>query len=364
MPVVAYVASFVVSNAYALSVLAMGLIGEAYVNYSKFSHLYESDDDFHSAVETYETDKKEAIETEANDAITAHTDFIEAEAPVVETIQDPVTVNPITMPDYLAQQNELLQMQIQATKNLTAQSKFHNDLLSKSIQSQIVSNANSKMVAETLASSLPALVMQMQQVSKIPATMKIKSEIETTQHEEKMKAIKDDREFQAIYAADYVNAISELKYSLSTTQQQTANATAVVANNLQATSELAKAQTTVARITDLDGNVVAELKPWELSTYKDLTLAKAKEKEKEIGDYKTGYGEITNLDGTVIASVGTPLQMETIKHATDAKNATDEMEFEMPDDILDHLFKPFPLPAFTNYDYNKQNEFMFNGGSL
>ena len=346
--------------------------------------LDEENESFYHDFRTYEKDKKATIETEANDTLVAHNDFIASDAPVVETIQEVTTVNPVTMPDYLAQQNELLQIQIQATKNLITQSKFNNDLLSRSIQTQIASNANSKMIAETLSSSLPALVMQMQQVAKIPAMMKVKSEIETVQHEELMNSRQEDREFQAIYNADYINAIAELKYSISTTQQNTANATSAVAfaqtstaNETKSVSEkltsissnaveqmkVAKYQTTKAVITRLDGSIYAELTPQELSTHKDVSISEAKIKEKELADYATTEQVVTNLDGNAVATIK-PIQAELVKNVVDAKNATDEMEFEIPDDILGNLFQPIPLPTFTNYDYSLEENYLFNGGTL
>jgi len=350
----------------------------------------KSDEDFYTALETHETAKKEAIETEANDSITAVNDFIASDAPAVETIQEVTTTNPLTMPDYLAQQNELLTIQIQATKNLTNQSKFQNDLLAKSIHAQIVSNANTKMIAETLASSLPALVLQMQQIAKIPATMKIKSEIGATEHKElitTLKAlelsstvtnkvavpsvvvsptpvtIKNDVAVPSVENIINVPDTSEAITILTTATAAHTNEIKNIVTNLDAVSEVAKYQTTKALITRLDGSVYAELTPQELSVQKDISLSEAKIKEKEIHDYETTEQAIKNLDGNIVATMK-PIEAQAVKNITDAKNATDEMEFEIPDDILDDVFQAIPLPTFTTYDYNKQTDFMFNGGSL
>lgn len=369
MPVVlvAYYVGLTVLQKISIVGGVISTVGFLYTNYDKYSSLDDEDDDFYSVLNTAETAKKEAVEVEANDAITEINNFVSTDAPQVEAIQEVATTNPTTMPEYLSQQNELLTMQIQATKNLTAQSKFQNDLLARSIQTQIVANANSKMVAETLASSLPALVMQMQQVSKIPATMKIKSEIETAERQ-------TDREFQAMYSGDLITAISELRFSLATTQQNVANETSAVAihtsslatqtskvaDNAVVQQVLAEYQTSVAQIKDLDGNVIAELKPHELSTYKDFALVRAKEKEREIGDYQTTVGEIKNLDGTVIASIK-PMEMATVKNAVNARNETDEMEFEIPDSIIDDFLSPLPLPSFTNNDFFSNTQTIKNG---
>jgi len=371
MPLVAYFVGLSLSELLA----SISFLSVTYLGVTKMSEL-DNDTSFVDALNTHETVKKDTIAEEANTELSNLDTFITTDTPVIEAFKQVTTVSPVSMPDYLTQQNELLEIQIEATRNLTNQAKFQNDLLAKSVQSQIVGNANSKMVAETLASSLPALVLQMQQVAKIPASIKLSSEITTAYSEQGL--VNHDalmtRLNELVYA---VNTGSLANSSVALSQQSVASATQIikdatvsqanelskVVTNLDAVSESAKYQNTVAQIRDLEGNIIAELKPNELSTYKDITLAKAKEKEKEIADYQTTVGEITNLDGTVIASIK-PMEATTIKNAVEAKNGTDEMEFEIPDDILDDVFQVIPLPTFTNYDYGKQTDFMFNGGSL
>ena len=346
----------------------------AYVSKNTYDELINDSgvDDFYTSLNSHETAKKEAIETEANDSITAINDFVASDAPVVDMVNDIVTINPTTMPDYLAQQNELFISQLQATKNLTNQSKFQNDLLAKSIHAQIVSNANTKMIAETLASSLPALVLQMQQIAKIPASMKINSELQAVNHSELISTlqalelspvIQNDVAVPSVTNVVNVPDTSEAISTLTSATTAHTNEIKNIVTNLDAVSQVAKYQTTKAVVTRLDGSIYAELTPQELSTHKDISLSEAKIKEKEIGDYQTTVGEITNLDGTVIASIK-PIEVATVKNAVEAKNGTDEMEFEIPDEILDDVFQLIPLPTFTKYDYEKENDFLFNGGLL
>lgn len=312
----------------------------------------DDDEIFYSNVESYETEKKEKIELEANTAITEVDTFVENSAPSVEDTINVTVVNPTTMPMYLAQQNELLQVQNEKSNNLISQTKFQNDLLARSIQTQIVSNANTKMIAETLASSLPALVMQMQQVSKIPIILKTNSDINVAYNELALEnsnamliAIHD-----LVRSAD-VNSLGSLS---------SANSMESIASNAIAQQRVAEYEDEYVQIKDSDGNVVEEFKRRDLAALKDYNLLKAKGKEFEVRDYETTEQAIKNLDGNTVATMK-PMEAHAVKSITDAKNATDEMEFELDDSILDNVFAPLVLPTFTARDSIKENNFIFKG---
>lgn len=309
------------------------------------------DEPFYESVIAKETETKELIETESNKVISDVETFI-LTAPIVEDTQIVSTTAPTTMPMYLAQQNELLAVQNEKSNNLISQTKFQNELLAKSIQSQIVSNANSKMIAETLASSLPALVMQMQQISKIPMTMKTVSDVNVAYNE-----------LNLTHNEAMLQTLSELTYALNSNALgsiSSAESMSAVALNAVAQQKVAEHQTTVAQITRMDGTVYAELAPMELGVQKDIATLEAKTKEKEISDYQTTIQDITNLDGNTVARMK-PMEAHAVKSITDAKNATDEMEFELDDSILDEVFAPLVLPTFTARDYTRESNFIFKG---
>ena len=320
--------------------------------------LDNDEDNFYSALQSSEEEKRDAVRDKTSDGLVVLNDKID-NAPAVDDSMNVSTANPLTMPDYLKQQNELMQSLVEKTNSLISHTAHQNSLYGESLKLQLENNANNHLMAETLSSSFPALILQMQEVAKFPTILRVKTEMEDKRHSELIETMKSLELSPEINIPDNNQALSSLT-SASILQNEELRK---ISSHLEATAELAKAQTTVARVTDLEGNVVAELKPWELSTYKDLAVVKAKEKEKEISDYYTTPISIKNIDGKVVTTAK-PMEMQTVKNAVEAKNGTDEMEFEMPDDILDHLFQPIPLPTFTKYEYDKQNEFMFNGGSL
>ncbi|MBD3843280.1 MAG: hypothetical protein IE909_15650, partial [Campylobacterales bacterium] len=56
-----------------------------------------------------------------------------------------------------------------------------------------------------------------------------------------------------------------------------------------------------------------------------------------------------------------PMEAQAVKNIVDAKNATDEMEFDIDDETLDFLFDTIPLPTYTSFDLDKQNNFIKTG---
>jgi hypothetical protein len=117
------------------------------------------------------------------------------------------------------------------------------------------------------------------------------------------------------------------------------------------------------QIKDLEGNVIQEFKRRDLAALKDYNLVKAKAKEFEVRDYETTEQAIKNLDGNTVATMK-PIEAAAVKNITDAKNATDEMEFEIPDDIIDDVMGAIPLPSFMKYDYQLEDDVLFKGGTL
>ncbi len=302
-----------------------------------------------SMVNSHQLKIKEATDTDLASSLGDIEDFVSAGLPEFEKDFRVSIANPTTMPHYLKNQNDLAMAQIEKTNNLTEQMKFQNELIARQSKEELKRNSVLFSMAETVTAVLPALVIQLQEVSKIASVISISSDIEIAyrevslvNHTELIKtlgaittAMNTSTETKTAYAELSLTNHAELVRTIS-----------VIASNLSSVSNLATYQTTVASITDLDGNVLAQLSPQELSSYKDFSLARAKEKEKEIGDYQTTPVAIKNLDGNTVATAK-PMEITAIKDAVNTKNETDEMEFELDEETLDYVFSPLPLPGFT-----------------
>ena len=329
------------------------LLATAAVSSLLIANYYNNEDaEIDDDIEFYSNLKNEVVAK--NDSIaeiynSEHTAFeqmvIDNSAPIVKNVEV-TTTPPIDFVDYISRNSELVAVLAESTKNLVTQTKFQNELLAKGIQTQINGNANSRLVGETLASSLPSLVALMQQVSKIPIVMKQSSEITTAYSEQNL-----------VNNEALLTAVNELAYASNTNALQTAGVGAslqAVASNAVSQKKIADHQTTVAQITRMDGSVYAELTPLELAIQTNVALVESKTKEKEISDYRTKEVSISNSKDELVFKAK-PIELEAIKDAVNARNEMDEHEFELDNEILDHVFDALPLPSFTHGTVDKDN---------
>lgn len=305
-----------------------------------------------------------------------------------------VTVsNPSTLPDFLTQNNQLVASLIEQQHNSVEQLQFQNSIQTEILKVQAKSSVHLDTLTSILNTTLPAIVIQLQEVSKIAGALSIKSDIDTaykelaiTQHEQLVSAIQTlelspviNNEIPVpdvlvnvpvpsvtVNAPDQTLAINNLK---TATDFHTLALTNIndkltsVSENAVAQKKVADYKTTVAQITRLDGSIYAELTPQELATKKDISLAEAKVKEKEIGDYQTTVKDISNLDGNIVATMK-PMEMTVVKNAVNARNATDEMEFEIPDNVIDNFLGAIPLPTYTNQDFFANSNNIYSNWSV
>ncbi|WP_373002180.1 hypothetical protein [Sulfurimonas sp.] len=305
--------------------------------------------------------------------------------PTVEDTVELSNANPITLPDYLKQSNELVESLIQQQKNTALQQDHANVIQAEILKALAKTAEHADTQTSILNATLPAMVLQLQEVAKIAGALSIMSdidvaykELEITRHEELITALQNldlsvsvpSVEAPAVNVINQVVTDTTLIEALTTATTEQTQQVATIASNLNAVSanaieqkKVAQHLTTVAQITRMDGSVYAELTPLELGLKKDVSLVEAKTKEKEIGDYHTTVQDIKNLDGNTVATMK-PIEATTAKNITDAKNATDEMEFEIPDDVFDEVFKPLVLPSYQFINWDSRRQYIYNGSDL
>lgn len=313
---------------------ALATAFKVFVSSKKTIDIVKHSDDVIALVKTYQNDTQGVIQEDLNLDIQSFKDFVLSDLPEFTKEFSVTVAQPTTMPHYLQNQNDLAEAQIEKTNNVTEQLKFQNQIQAKTIEVQEKQNANLRLISETISSALPAIVLQMQEISKISSLTSVKTEIETAYAE------------QAI--TNHEALMEKLETLVVATKEQTLEQ-----------EKSAKYQTSIGRITDLQGNVIAEVTPQQMTTIKDVELTKAKIKEKEIADYQTTSTAIKNLDGNVVATAK-PMEITAMKDAVNAKNETDEMEFELDDETLNHFYQPLTLQPFTKADVVKDDQEIYN----
>jgi len=238
----------------------------------------------------------------------AHENDLITSIPAFNLIPDILTTNPSTMPEYLQQQNEHLEANKMATENVAKQTLYNNELIAKQIKKLEETRIESEAMRNMLDGYMSSFLIQFQELSKIPASMSLKSDIDTAY---------SDTMLETQLAMN--DTLTVMKEALLSSAGSSANS---------AISQLSIAQ-------------------------KMTTVADNASSQKEVADFTKTPKSITNLDGNEIAHIS-PMEAHAIKSAVNAKNETDEMEFELPDDILDFAYSPITLPNYT-YGNNTQD---------
>jgi hypothetical protein len=93
----------------------------------------------------------------------------------------------------------------------------------------------------------------------------------------------------------------------------------------------------------------------KLTAVSDNALA-----QKAIADFQMAPQTVLDSELQPLAT-GTPLEIYLQRNAAQAKNETDEAEFEIPDDVLDEIDSGgFAIPGMEGFDPNALNTFLLN----
>ena len=314
----------------------IGFLITAYRLYSrarKTSSILSNSSEVSSALKSNHSTIVQNIENEYIDEKIVINDLA-ATSPNVDTTLNITNTNPTTMPEYLQIQNDRLAEQNVKLNSMIELVIHQNNLHEKSLDLQAKANVSSRVLSESVSTILPALVVQFQELSKLPSILSVKTDIETayreqalTNHEQLIQTLGN-----LSISGGAVNVVNEVAVPSVTIQNDNVAINALKEStdaHVQKTAEIA------SKLTSVSENAT---------------------KQKEIADYKTTPVAIKNLDGNIVATMK-PMEASTVKSITDAKNATDEMEFELDDDLLDKIFEAIVLQNFTKEDISERYRF-------
>ena len=317
-------------------------------------------------------DKISKNENSSIQAQSASVDRVKEGLPKVsETAQISVS-SPSTLPDYLLQNNELIKALLEQQANTSKQLEYQNTINLDLLRVHSSSMVYMETISRVLNSTLPAMVIQLQDVAKIAGAISIKSDIETAyseqglaNHAELIKTLKGLKLSPSINPSVNVQSDSSAITALTdaTTAQKDALVASLEAMNLTAFYEKGVLNVTnevpTPSVTITNDNVAVEaLKTATDSQTAELSAIKSflgivsdnATAQKKVALHQTTVRDILNLDGNVVATAS-PLEAHAMKNIVDAKNATDEMEFEVPEDILGGVFSPLVLPSYTSSNF-------------
>lgn len=289
----------------------------ALLTFKRIKKLYDLvrySDDIESAVSEYQN----TLQTTANEAYEKTSQNIEilSNSSPVRNTDSLAPTAPTNFIEYLQRQNETFELLSKKIDSLAEQSAHYNLLFSESLSIQNKLAANISLLSETVSATAPALVLQMQELSKIPTALSLASDVKSSFLERISSSLENIvPALQSLEISSYVNV---------------PQASVIVESDSSAINALTTATSS------LKDGLLNKLEP----------LAQNALKQKEIADYKTTPLDIKNLDGVLVATL-TPLQIRTIKDAVVSRNETDEMEFSLDDDILDSFTSSIPLPSYT-----------------
>jgi len=317
------------------------------------------------------------------DRITNKQEFINSMLGVKPVVKETANVSnpsPVTLPDYLLQNNELINILAVHTQNQVTQLEQQNDIQTEMLKATAKSAEHFDTLTSILNTTLPALVVQMQQLAKVTGVLTMTSdievaykEVELANHEQLITTLQNLNLALTVPPDSFAvnNTVNVPDTSLAigalieSTNQNTLTLQSIsenlvnVSNNASTQKILADYKITAQTQTRIDGTTYANISPIEIETQTNIALAEAKMKEKEIADYQTTAIDIKNLDGNIVASVK-PMEAHAIKNITIAKNQTDEMEYTIPQDLLDDLFDIPALPTYNLLDWESQKTYCDN----
>lgn len=275
-------------------------------------------DDVFSVMDGLVTKIKESTELQHSTS-TASLGDVKQKIPVVVEEINVIVQNPTTLPEYMSELNQLhkeyVVSQIAHNKQLAVQ----NELIAELVAVQIATSTSNKALSDTVSEFFPSVVGQLQEISKIPSILSLSREINTA--------------YDDLQQEHYMNleiAIENTRVTLSNVISSVSLGVSSIASyTYQSLVSFVGINT---KMTDVSDNAKSQ---------------------KVLSDYMQTETDIKNLDGNTVTTAK-PMEITSVKNAVNAKNETDEMEFELDDEILDSVFEGIVIPTYTSVDWEEQ----------
>jgi hypothetical protein len=314
---------------------------KAFTNYKKIKNFFSSAvDDIYSATSKHKEEIATGVAGLTALAVAEENDLI-SNIPAYNLLPDSSITNPVDFVDYLKLQSDNIKTNTLAQENVSKQVMYNNELIAKNIKKVEEARIESEALRNMLDGYLASFLVQFQELSKIPASMSMLSEVDVAYADQKI-----ENEYTLNEKIASLSEQLAIQNELLGIQSESPS---VTVNN---TTDTVALDTLSTALTEQTSKLEA------IKTNLDAVSQNAV-KQKEIAEYMTETQSIRNLDGNEVA-VMKPIEAQAVKNIVDAKNATDEMEFELPDDILDFAYSTIPLPTFNYVNHNQDLQNIVN----